>query len=137
MAMIKLFPAAAVIVGGLAFAAPAHAQAKDQTLIIYGNDRCPANTICVRRSEGERYRIPRDLRDGTLDAANQPWAARASSVSRAGAATGIGSCSNVGPGGSTGCTQQMLKQAREERRQKAAEKAASSEPTEVGTSTVR
>lgn len=118
----------AAFVAFAASGAPAHAQAKDQVLEIFGNDRCPANTICVRHSEGDRYRIPQNLRDGALPAADQPWASRASAASRAGASTGIGSCSPVGPGGSTGCTQQMLREARQERRQRANAAAASQTP---------
>jgi hypothetical protein len=36
-------------------------------------------------------------------------------------ATGINSCSPVGPGGYTGCEMQVIQQAKEQRRQQAAE----------------
>ena len=125
--MIKfVLPALATLTVGLAAAAPGHAQGN--TLIIYGNDKCPENVICVRQSESERYRIPPSLRQGTLAPVDQPWSARAASVANAGAATGIGSCTNVGPGGSTGCMGKMLREARAENRQAAEVEAASPLP---------
>ena len=102
-------------------AAPASAQTGDRALIIYGNDPCPANTICVRAPESDRYRIPKTLRnESTLPPTEQPWSRRQSSVSRAGAATGTGSCSNVGGGGWTGCWNKMMKEARDEKKAEAA-----------------
>ena len=124
--MIKLvLPALAVLTIGLA---PAAVGAQGKTLIIYGNDKCPENTICVRQSESERYRIPPSLRSGTPAPADQPWAARAASVASAGAATGTGSCTNVGPGGSTGCMNKMFREARAENKQAADAEAASPLP---------
>lgn len=133
--MMKLLGAVALGVG-IAGAGPALAQSKDQVLVIYGSDRCPANTICVKAPESDRYRIPKNLRDGSLPAGDQTWASRASSTSRAGAASGIGSCSPVGAGGATGCTQQMLRQAREERRAARAASEASSTPNYAAQSQV-
>lgn len=115
-------------VAGLALVAPAHAQQNDRQLIIYGNDRCPEGTVCVRAPEADRYRIPQTLRTAPLPPAEQPWAARASSVSRAGAAAGTGSCTNTGAGGWTGCWNQMMKDARDDRRQQNAASGASAEP---------
>lgn len=130
--MIKqcALPLALALSVGIGGTAPASAQAGSGggTLIIYGNDRCPVNTICVRAPESDRYRIPQTLRSGTLAPAEQPWSARASSVSRAGAASGIGSCSTTGPGGSVGCWNKMMKDARDERKQSNAAAAASPEP---------
>lgn len=115
--------------GAAAAAGPAPAQQNDRQLIIYGNDRCPAGTICVRAPESERYRIPQTMRqEEPLAPADQPWAARASSVSRAGAASGTGSCSNSGAGGFTGCWNQMMKEARDERRGRNAAAADSAVP---------
>jgi hypothetical protein len=101
-------------------AAPAQAQrnSNEQVLIVFGNDACPRDTICVRRSEGERYRIPQELRRVAPSPENQSWAARARSMEYVGA-SGINSCTPSGAGGWTGCYQQMLRQAREERRARA------------------
>jgi hypothetical protein len=98
------------ILGGLAFAvmasassAPAFAQSSnDKVLVIYGTDRCPAGTICVRKGESERFRIPKELREDAPSAHNETWASRQKSLDGVGA-TGAGSCSSAGPGGWTGC----------------------------------
>lgn len=121
--MLKLvLPVLAGIAAAVAVAAPAGAQSG--TLIVYGNDRCPENQICVRAPESERYRIPRPLRQGTLAPQDQPWAKRAASVASAGAATGTGSCSNTGAGGWTGCWSQMMRDSKAANTQAAAETAA-------------
>jgi len=125
--MPKLASLAFAAVAGLV-AASAPAQQNDRQLIIYGNDRCPSGTICVRAPESERYRIPQGMRSGTLAPADQPWAARAASVADAGAASGAGSCSSTGAGGFTGCFAQQARQARAERRADKAAVAASAQP---------
>ena len=93
---------------------------KVERLIVYGRDRCPPATgddivICVRKPEAERYRIPEELREPSDHPENESWAVRAESVEYAGR-TGTQSCSTVGPGGFTGCWEQMMRAAREERR---------------------
>ena len=93
---------------------------KVDRVIVYGRDRCPPATgddivICVRKPETERYRIPEELREPSDHPENESWAARAESVEYVGR-TGIQSCSTVGPGGFTGCWEQMRRAAREERR---------------------
>ena len=108
-----------------AFASPALAQPapageeKINQLIVYGDDPCPQSTedqitVCARKSEGDRYRIPEALRGNPNDPANQAWATRASELQYVGRA-GIGSCSTVGPGGWTGCFNDLVRQARAER----------------------
>jgi hypothetical protein len=101
-------------------AGPAQAQrnSNEQVLIIFGDDACPRDTICVRRPAGERYRIPQELRRVEPSPESQSWAARARSMEYVGN-TGINSCTPSGAGGWTGCYQQMLRQAREERRARA------------------
>lgn len=90
-------------------------------LIVYGNDPCPQSedlhevTICVVLSEDDRFRVPPNLRENPNDPASQSWAGRAVELSYVGR-SGIGSCSTTGPGGFTGCQQQMINQARAERR---------------------
>ena len=115
--MIKhLLPAAMLLAGCLA--GPALAQQNDKALIIYGNDKCPAGTICIRAPETDRYRIPQSLRSGPLAPQDQPWAQRAASISNVGA-SGTGSCSTSGAGGWTGCWNQQMKAARAEKKQDA------------------
>ncbi|HEX8624435.1 MAG TPA: hypothetical protein VF782_05080 [Allosphingosinicella sp.] len=113
--------------GALLAAAPAAAQApsaarpepKISTMIVYGNDPCPPSTddtiiVCGREDEKERFRIPRALRGDPNDPKSQAWAARATALEYAGR-SGIGSCSTVGPGGASGCFNQIVRQARAER----------------------
>ncbi|HWT11698.1 MAG TPA: hypothetical protein VN231_03005 [Allosphingosinicella sp.] len=88
-------------------------------LIIYGDDPCPQSTndeiiVCARLPEGDRYRIPPNLRDNPDDPATQSWSNRAVELSYVGA-SGIGSCSTAGSGGSIGCFNQIVQQARAER----------------------
>ena len=125
--MIKhlLLPAAALL--GFGLAAPAFAQQNDKALVIYGNDKCPEGTICIRAPEGDRYRIPQSLRSGPLAPQDQPWAQRAASIATVGNG-GTGSCTNVGAGGWTGCWQKQMRAARAEKKQKAAAEAESPLP---------
>jgi len=94
-------------------------------IIVYGNDPCPRSTddevvVCARKPEAERYRIPERLRKGGSRQSRQAWAARAKSLEYVGR-TGIQSCSPVGPGGHTGCLQQLIDTARAEAGEAAAE----------------
>jgi hypothetical protein len=84
---------------------------------VFGNDPCPADTICVRAPETERYRIPKDLRDQTITPKNESMAVRMDPIVRDNT-TGTGSCSTVGPGGSTGCFVRQATEAKAERRAK-------------------
>lgn len=112
------FLVVAAAAGFAAFAPqPAPAQATERVLTIFGDDECPRDTICVRAPENERYRIPKELReDGVIPPENQSWASRVESMEYVGR-SGTMSCSPSGPGGWTGCYAQMLREAREERRQ--------------------
>jgi hypothetical protein len=119
----------AAALSALGTAAPAAAQRQNvpvtaeedlkvNQLIVYGNDPCPASTrdeitVCARRPENDRFRIPAPLR-GTNRPENTSWAVRATELQYVGR-TGIQSCSPVGPGGATGCLQQIINQARAER----------------------
>ena len=113
---------------GLGVALPVAAQQNDKQLIIYGNDRCPEGTVCIRAPESERFRIPQTLRSGPLAPSQQPWAARAASVANAGAASGGGSCSAAGAGVFTGCLHQEIQAWHNDRQSQAAATANSAEP---------
>lgn len=90
-------------------------------LIIYGDDPCPESTdpneitVCARLPDADRYRVPPSLRDNPNEPANNSWANRATELSYVGR-TGTDSCSTVGGGGFTGCFNQIVNQARAERR---------------------
>jgi hypothetical protein len=91
------------------------------SLMVFGDDPCPRSTdneivVCARLPENERYRIPKRLRGKKSAPAQESWANTAREleyVSRVGTPN---SCSPVGSGGQTGCYQQFLRAAREERR---------------------
>ena len=122
--MTKLvFPlaATAVLAAGLA-ALPGSAAAQTgnrvSEIIVYGSDPCPRSTddevvVCARKPETERYRIPERLRTSGPLQTRQSWANRARALETVGA-TGINSCSPVGPGGFTGCLTRVIRQARAE-----------------------
>ena len=90
-------------------------------LIVYGDDPCPESsdpneiTVCARLPDADRYRVPPSLRDNPDAPANNSWANRATELSYVGR-TGTDSCSTVGGGGFTGCFNQIVSQARAERR---------------------
>lgn len=117
-------PALACLLAGTTLAgAPAAAQEDDgekiNMVIVYGDDACPQSTpeeitVCARKAENERYRIPENLRFSD-DAANTAWAERVESFEMIGD-FGTMSCSPTGAGGFTGCTQEMINKAYGERR---------------------
>jgi hypothetical protein len=92
------------------------------TLVVYGEDPCPRSrddeiVVCARQPEGDRYRIPKELRGKRKkgDIPTQSWVERARTldvVSRKGLPN---SCSPHGSGGQTGCMRQFLEAARLER----------------------
>jgi len=129
--MTKLiFPlvATTALVGGLAaLPAPALAQKSERVseIIVYGTDPCPRSTddevvVCARKPETERYRIPEKFRPSGPRQTREAWANRARALETVGA-TGINSCSPVGPAGFTGCLEHVIKQARAESDEAAAE----------------
>jgi hypothetical protein len=100
-------------------AAQAVAEGRVNQLIVYGDDPCPPSTeeeitVCFREDEGNRFRIPQNLRDDPNDNANQAWGARATELQYVGR-SGIGSCSPTGPGGMIGCYNDLVRRARAER----------------------
>ncbi len=95
----------------------AQANGADKVLMIFGSDPCPAGTICIRGSESERYRIPKQMRQEAPSTHNERWADRAKSIDsiNAQAAGGTGSCSTVGGGGWTGCWAKDMQAAKAEK----------------------
>lgn len=118
-----------VIVAGLAAApllvpaAQAQNAAQNGVLLIYGDDKCPTNdsgeeiVVCQRLDESERFRIPQSLREQPgRPQASESWAVRSQDALDTGRTGGVGSCSTVGPGGSTGCFVRQATRARAETR---------------------
>jgi hypothetical protein len=112
-----LIAAAAAFLAGSALASPAAAQGEGEKvnqLIVYGDDPCPPSsgdeiTVCARKDEAERYRIPEPLRE-TQSPSNDAWSNRVIAYETVGQ-SGTMSCSPVGPGGSTGCLAKLVNQA--------------------------
>jgi hypothetical protein len=90
-------------------------------VIVYGNDQCPQGSsdeivVCARRPDSDRYRIPEALRENRRSPDGKSWAYRAEDLETMGD-SGIGSCSTTGPGGASGCWNQMVDQHRRVRRE--------------------
>ena len=95
------------------------AMAQDSTervnqLIVFGDDPCPVSqggeiTVCARKDEAERYRIPEVLRS-TLSPTSEAWNNRVIAYETVGR-EGAQSCSPTGAGGWTGCSAQLINQA--------------------------
>lgn len=98
-------------------------------MVVYGTDPCPPSrgdevVICARRPDRDRYRVPERFREpDKLTGDHESWAYRAEQLEMVGAG-GIMSCSPVGPGGASGCLQQLINQSRGQRRQKTADEKA-------------
>jgi hypothetical protein len=119
----------ALIPLAFAFAAPASAQAapapdsgeRVNQLIVYGDDPCPTSrgdeiTVCARKSENERFRIPAPLRESGDLQKNESWNNKVLAYETVGSA-GTQSCSPVGAGGWTGCSNKLIGNAYAEKRQ--------------------
>ena len=126
--MSRFLTAAAAVTFGLTMAAaPIFAQDEQDEdgivapdgervnqLIVYGEDPCPASTdneitVCARKPEAERYRIPKPLR-GIDSPQARAWTDRVEAYETVGS-FGTLSCSPVGAGGSLGCTQDLIDKA--------------------------
>ena len=119
--LFSLACTAVAAAGAAALPEPALAQDSDRIseIIVYGNDPCPRSTddevvVCARKPEGERYRIPERLRSTGSRQSREAWAYRARALETVGA-TGINSCSPVGPAGFTGCLTKVIREAASER----------------------
>lgn len=128
--MTRIYPRitalALIATAGIAASQPVLAQdatsgEKVNQLIIYGDDPCPASnageiTVCARKDESERFRIPAPLRDNPNASANQGWTERVRAYETVGAA-GVNSCSPVGSGGASGCMSRLINAAYAEKKQ--------------------
>lgn len=108
---MRLVLALALSIAPLAVPA-APVQAQQRMLTIFGDDKCPSDTICVVAPESERYRIPKPFRDGAVEKSpdSVSWAVRSQQTLDVGKA-GPGSCTPDGPGGWTGCFMKQMKEA--------------------------
>lgn len=113
--MRSMIVAAAALAAGMAVSAPAHAQGapepKVNQLIVYGDDPCPSAgddtiTVCARKEEAERFRIPEILRE-SASPSNEAWTQKVLAYETVGR-SGTMSCSPVGAGGWTGCSGKLI-----------------------------
>jgi len=124
MRMVLFLAAAAA--GTLSLAASAGAQSsyaideRVHRLVVYGDETCPKSdddevVVCARRTKPDQYRLPEEFRDSDEDQAadSDAWASEASQLEMEGN-IGIMSCSPAGAGGASGCTQQLIAEARRE-----------------------
>lgn len=89
---------------------------KTSFLVTFGEEKCPEASdpdeivVCATAPEGDRYRIPKTLRKGEEEAqASQSWTSAVATLDEAARPMRPNSCSVVGSGGFTGCTQAMLR----------------------------
>lgn len=92
---------------------------KINQVIVYGDDKCEQSSpdeivVCNRLPEQDRYRVPQIFRGDPLDPRNEAWANKVVALERVGR-FGTDSCSPVGLGGFTGCTQALVAGAKAER----------------------
>ena len=112
---------AALLLSAAPAAAQSHSSGKDRMnmVIVYGDDACPVSTgdeitVCARKSESERYRIPAPLREQP-STKSEAWTSRVLAYESVGA-SGTQSCSAVGPGGWTGCEAKFIHNGMAERK---------------------
>lgn len=116
----SLFAVAPLLALGAPIAAQDEAGDKVNMVIVYGDDDCPTPaegeiTVCARKEEGERFRIPENLRYSDSPQ-NIAWTERVERYEMLGA-FGALSCDPAGAGGWTGCTQQMINAAYADKRE--------------------
>lgn len=101
----------AMLAGATPVLAQDSSNEKVNAVIVYGQDECPRPvgdeiTICARKPETERFRIPKGLRE-TPSATSESWNSRVMAYERVGK-TGTMSCTPTGVGGWTGCSQRLI-----------------------------
>lgn len=109
--MRRLLIAAPLLLAAPPVLAQEAVEPKVNQLIIYGNDACPVSsddtiTVCARKAEAERFRIPQILRQSNSPQ-NEAWNNKVLAYERVNR-TGTMSCSPVGAGGWTGCSGQLI-----------------------------
>lgn len=122
--MTRHLTATMLAASAMTLASPANAQDeagdKVNMVIVYGADQCPPPaegeiTVCARKEENERYRIPETLRFSDSPQ-NTAWTQRVESYEMVGD-FGTMSCDPAGAGGFLGCTNQMIDAAYKDRRE--------------------
>ncbi len=94
-------------------------------LVTFGDDKCPESVgdeiiVCAPALEGDRYRIPKDLRkdEEAVISGGTSWTSAVENLDGYSRAILPNSCSVNGSNGFTGCTRAALEQWHAERRGK-------------------
>ncbi|WP_419825619.1 hypothetical protein [Sphingomonas sp.] len=100
---------------------PASAQVRDRIIDVYGSEQCPASNgqeivVCRRHAEGDRFRIPSELRESTSRPQALGGTAVAAMNSTGGTGTQVQSCNAIGAGVNAGCLKSQIDAAHAERR---------------------
>ncbi len=122
-----LLAAALVLAPAAAFAQAEEGRTPERvrSVTITGDQKCPESTadevvVCSRIDPDEQYRIPKEMRNRAEVPANRgSWVNRAATVDQVSRVAGglPNTCSPVGTGGQTGCTQLWNRLYAAERRQ--------------------
>jgi hypothetical protein len=99
-----------------------------RNIMLKDGEKCPAAqgdeiVVCGRLDPDEMYRIPKQFREPPYTPANNAWVNRAQTIMDVNRVGMPNSCSPVGTGGQTGCSQMMIDNwyaARREQRSEAA-----------------
>lgn len=102
-----------------------------RSILLLPGEKCPAaqgDEVVVCAPQDDPYRIPKALRERKVEPQSQSWTSRVAAMEAVGReAAGLpNTCSVVGSGGQTGCTQAMMRTWFAERR--ALEQQASTTP---------
>lgn len=127
--MFRPFLAAALVLApAAAFAQSDEGRSPERvrSVTITGDQKCPESTaeevvVCSRIDPDEQYRIPKEMRNRAEVPANRSsWVNRAATIDRVGRVAGglPDTCSPVGTGGQSGCTQLWNRLYAAERQQK-------------------
>ncbi|MBB3694325.1 hypothetical protein [Sphingomonas sp. BK580] len=127
--MMTLLLAAVLVAGTAPETAPASPPQRVRSVALAPGETCPkpaGDEVVVCAPLDEPYRIPKPLRHAEIAAKNQSWVNRVATMDEVGRVAGglPDTCSAVGTGGQTGCTQSMMRAWAADRRQLARESAA-------------
>jgi hypothetical protein len=101
----------ASLIAVAAISTPAVTAAQERVLTIFGEDKCPANTICVVAPEADRFRIPKELRPASANPQNQSWAVRSRATLDTGSASPT-ACQSASASNGSGCWAEAMRKAR-------------------------
>lgn len=121
---LMLLTAPATAQGDESLAQSAEPPQRTSVLYTFGDEPCPEAQgdeiiVCAQRPEGDRYRVPQELREELKDdtpAGGGSWASAVEGYDTIARQTRPNSCSPIGSYGYTGCAALALRQWFEERR---------------------